>query len=115
MASRKLNFTSSDGVSFEVDVIVALQWRIIKRMLELSVPDGDIPLPKVTGEILQMVIEYSKKHVESSKSKDQGADEDLKAWDAEFVNVDESTLFDLMMVRFSPSFLFSVLDFLYFN
>ena len=102
MASKKLNFMSSDGVAFEVEEIVALQWLIIEKMLELVVPDGAIPLPGVTGEILSKVIEYCKKHVESSNSEDKSAADYLKSWDAEFLKIQEATLFDLVRVRFFP-------------
>ncbi|KAI6671532.1 hypothetical protein NL676_006417 [Syzygium grande] len=55
------------------------------------------PLPNVTSRILAKVIEYCKKHVESAKSEDRTTEEDLKAWDAEFVKVDQATLFDLIL------------------
>lgn len=97
---------SSDGVTFEVDDIVALELQTIKHMIEDGFSDGAIPLPNVTSGILAMVIEYCKMHVESSKSEDRSADDNLKAWDAEFVKVDVATLFHLIMVRFFPSFLF---------
>ena len=106
MAPRKVNLMSSDGVTFEVDDIVALELQTIKHMIEDGFSDGAIPLPNVTSGILAMVIEYCKMHVESSKSEDRSADDNLKAWDAEFVKVDVATLFHLIMVRFFPSFLF---------
>ena len=106
MASRKVNLMSSDGVTFEVDDTVALELQTIKHMIEDGFSDGAIPLPNVTSGILAMVIEYCKMHVESSKSEDRSADDNLKAWDAEFVKVDVATLFHLIMVRFFPSFLF---------
>ncbi|RVX16572.1 SKP1-like protein 1A [Vitis vinifera] len=97
MASRKVNLMSSDGVTFEVDDIVALELQTIKHMIEDGFSDGAIPLPNVTSGILAMVIEYCKMHVESSKSEDRSADDNLKAWDAEFVKVDVATLFHLIM------------------
>ncbi|KAJ6392331.1 hypothetical protein OIU77_026145 [Salix suchowensis] len=47
------------------------------------------------GEAFE-VTEYCKKHVESPKSDDRpsSADDDLKSWDAEFVKVDQATLYD---------------------
>ena len=48
------------------------------------------------------VIEYSKFHVEANKKVDDKpakSEDDIKAWDAEFVKVDQSTLFDLILVR----------------
>ncbi|KAM3684851.1 hypothetical protein ACB094_11G075400 [Castanea mollissima] len=48
-----------------------------------------IPLPIIPSNILARVIEYCKKHVSESHG------ESLTAWDAEFVNLDNSTLYDL--------------------
>ncbi|GAB4853163.1 hypothetical protein Ancab_017348 [Ancistrocladus abbreviatus] len=58
-----------------------------------------VTLKSSDGETFEvdLVIEYCKKHVESSKSDDRSVDEDLKQWDAEFVKVDQSTLFDLIL------------------
>ena len=83
-------------------------------MIEDDCADNGIPLPNVTSKILSKVIEYCKKHVDSSASppKSTGAaaavaaddrastaaEDDLKAWDAEFVKVDQATLFDLILV-----------------
>lgn len=105
-SDRKLNLTSSDGETFEVDEAVALQSQTIKNMIEDDCAHGGIPLPNVTGKILAKVVEYCKKHVEAaadSKSEDRpspagAAEEDLKAWDADFVKVDQATLFDLILV-----------------
>jgi S-phase kinase-associated protein 1 len=47
------------------------------------------------------VIEYSKYHVDANKKVDDKpakSEDDIKAWDAEFVKVDQSTLFDLILV-----------------
>ncbi|TXG52015.1 hypothetical protein EZV62_021184 [Acer yangbiense] len=86
--SRKITLKSSDGEAFEVDEAVALESQTIKHMIEDDCADNGIPLPNVTSKILSKVIEYCKKHVESPKSDDRATgavDDDLKAWDAEFV------------------------------
>ncbi|KMZ70333.1 SKP1-like protein 11 [Zostera marina] len=44
-----------------------------------------------------MVIEYCKKHVEYEKSDEDPPAENLKNWDSDFVKVDQSTLFDLIL------------------
>ncbi|KAL9687790.1 hypothetical protein QQ045_032197 [Rhodiola kirilowii] len=98
MSSKKITLKSSDGESFEVDEIVALESQTIKHMIEDDCADSGIPLPNVTSRILAKVIEYCKKHVESVKNETAGAaDDDLKAWDTDFVNVDQATLFDLIL------------------
>ncbi|GMN35846.1 hypothetical protein TIFTF001_005569 [Ficus carica] len=101
MASgRKITLKSSDGETFEVDEAVALESQTIKHMIEDDCADNGIPLPNVTSKILSKVIEYCKKHVEAPKSDDRAssaADDDLKTWDADFVKVDQATLFDLIL------------------
>ncbi|URE41471.1 SKP1-like protein [Musa troglodytarum] len=72
-----------------------MESQTIRHMIEDGCAESGIPLPNVTSRILAKVIEYCNKHVDaSSKSSD---DEDLKAWDAEFVKVDQTTLFDLIL------------------
>ena len=46
------------------------------------------------------MIEYCKKHVDfpkSSENNDRQVDDELKTWDADFVKVDQATLFDLIL------------------
>ncbi|CAL9151753.1 unnamed protein product, partial [Musa hybrid cultivar] len=104
---KTITLKSSDGEVFEVDEAVAMESQTIKHMIEDDCAENGIPLPNVTSKILAKVIEYCKKHVDasaaaSSKSPDDAskiADEELKSWDAEFVKVDQATLFDLILVR----------------
>ncbi|KAG2698294.1 hypothetical protein I3760_07G144700 [Carya illinoinensis] len=77
-SGRKITLKSSDGETFEVDEAVALESQTIKHMIEDDCADNGIPLPNVTSKILSKV-------------------EDLKTWDAEFVRVDQATLFDLIL------------------
>ncbi len=97
-SSRKITLKSSDGEAFDVDEAVALESQTIKHMIEDDCADNGIPLPNVTSKILSKVIEYCKKHVEAPKPEERsGVDEELKAWDADFVKVDQATLFDLIL------------------
>ncbi|XP_074310405.1 SKP1-like protein 1A [Silene latifolia] len=106
--SKKILLKSSDGEDFEVDEIVALESQTIKHMIEDECADNAIPLPNVTAKILSKVIEYCKKHVNAAAAKTADAtttttaaasvgDDELKKWDEEFVKVDQSTLFDLIL------------------
>ncbi|XP_065856033.1 SKP1-like protein 1A [Euphorbia lathyris] len=99
MSSVKIVLRSSDGEAFEVDEVVALESQTIRHMIEDNCADSGIPLPNVTSKILAKVIEYCKKHVETAKSEDRptNADDELKTWDADFVKVDQATLFDLIL------------------
>nr|GMD02518.1 SKP1-like protein 1A [Ipomoea batatas]GMD05019.1 SKP1-like protein 1A [Ipomoea batatas]GMD07031.1 SKP1-like protein 1A [Ipomoea batatas]GMD08604.1 SKP1-like protein 1A [Ipomoea batatas]GMD10996.1 SKP1-like protein 1A [Ipomoea batatas] len=88
---------SADGETFEVMEAVALESQTIKHMIEDDCADTVIPLPNVTSKILAKVIEYCRRHVDAAKSDDKVNEDDLKAFDAEFVKVDQSTLFDLIL------------------
>ena len=96
-SAKKITLKSSDGEAFEVDEAVALESQTIKHMIEDDCADSGIPLPNVTSKILAKVIEYCKKHVEAANPEDKPSEDDLKAWDAEFVKVDQATLFDLIL------------------
>jgi Skp1 family, tetramerisation domain len=71
-----------------------------------------IPLPNVNSKILAKVVEYAKYHVEARKTvtsedkplseKPSKSEEEIKAWDKEFVKVDQGTLFELILVSFQP-------------
>lgn len=102
-SSKMIVLKSSDGETFEVEEVVALESQTIKHMIEDNCADTSIPLPNVTSKILAKVIEYCKRHVEASKSSEveKPSDDDLKNFDADFVKVDQGTLFDLILVRYS--------------
>ncbi|XP_031483448.1 SKP1-like protein 1A [Nymphaea colorata] len=87
---------SSDG---EVEEAVAKESQTIRQMIEDGCADSGIPLPNVANKILAKVIEYCKKHVDAQKTGDDKIqEEELKAWDAEFVKVDQAMLFNLILV-----------------
>ncbi|XP_021866338.2 SKP1-like protein 1A [Spinacia oleracea] len=111
-SSKKVILKSSDNEEFSIDEEVALELETVKHMIEDDCADNAIPLPNVTSKILAKVIEYCKKHVESaaaaaaaaasqsdqsSSSRTVAVDGELKKWDADFVNVDQNTLFDLIL------------------
>eukprot|EP01018_Ginkgo_biloba_P019088 Gb_36146 [translate_table: standard] len=100
---------SSDMETFEVEEEVALESQTIKNMIEDTGTEAPIPLPNVSSRILAKVVEYCKYHVNArsssnsnssssdNKSSPSLADDDIKTWDAEFVKVDQATLFDLIL------------------
>ncbi|KAE8010661.1 hypothetical protein FH972_007012 [Carpinus fangiana] len=98
-SSKKITLKSSDGEVFEVDEAVALESPTIKHMIEEDSADNEIHLPNVRSKILAKVIEYCKKHVEaqSTNPEERTSDDDLRAWDAEFIKVDQDTLFGLFL------------------
>ncbi|KAM4099282.1 hypothetical protein ACJW30_07G145900 [Castanea mollissima] len=88
---KKVTLKSSDGEIFEVEETVAMESQTIKSLIEDDCANNAIPLPNVTSHILSLVIQYCKEHT-SSKS-----NEELKAWDTQFIDVDLNVLFDLIM------------------
>ncbi|KAG6508219.1 SKP1-like protein 1B [Zingiber officinale] len=93
---KKITLLSSDGEAFEVDAAVAMKSQTIKHMVEDNCAEDAIPLPNVTSKILAKVIEYCQKHVDDpAESSDDK--EELKSWSAKFVDVDQPTLFDLLL------------------
>ncbi|KAJ6852085.1 SKP1-like protein 1A [Iris pallida] len=102
-AAKKITLKSCDGEEFEVEQVVAEESQTIRHMIEDGCAENGIPLPNVNSRILSKVIEFCKKHVEhaaassSSKGEDKSADDEIKAWDGDFVKVDQATLFDLIL------------------
>jgi S-phase kinase-associated protein 1 len=102
MATVKLE--SSDKKEFVVPVEFASQSVTIKNMLEDLGSDNDapIPLPNVSAKILEKVITYCKYHHEhptpqSEEKKDEKRTDDIIPWDREFCQVDQATLFELIL------------------
>jgi S-phase kinase-associated protein 1 len=97
---------SSDGEVFEVDVEIAKQSVTIKTMLEDLGMDEDedepVPLPNVNAAILKKVIQWCSFHrddpppPEDDENKEKRTD-DICSWDAEFLKVDQGTLFELIL------------------
>ena len=111
---------------FEVEEDVAFQSLTVKNMSEGSLRatvsvilhrsdgffladtglDAPIPLPNVSSKILAKVIEYCKYHVDAeikAEDKPSKTEEEIKTWDTDFVKVDQSTLFELILVRSSTA------------
>ncbi|CAK9227480.1 unnamed protein product [Sphagnum troendelagicum] len=100
MAEKRVKLKSSDDEMFEVEEAVAFESQAVKNMIEDTGMDHPIPLPNVSSKILAKVIEYCKYHVDNQKSTDDKPatpEDDIKAWDQDFVKVDQATLFDLIL------------------
>ncbi|XP_078182437.1 uncharacterized protein LOC144576062 [Carex rostrata] len=96
-ASKTIKLKSNDGKEFEVSETVAQQSQTICRLIEEASSENSIPLVNVTALILEKVIKYCTKHVDTvdaSKTEKTGKD-----WDKQFVNdIDKAAmLFDLIM------------------
>ncbi|XP_050738997.1 S-phase kinase-associated protein 1 isoform X1 [Eriocheir sinensis] len=104
MPSIKLQ--SSDGDTFDVDVEIAKQSVTIKTMLEDLGMDEDeeevVPLPNVNAAILKKVIQWCTYHKDDPPLPDDDDNkekrtDDISSWDADFLKVDQGTLFELIL------------------
>ncbi|CAG5115734.1 unnamed protein product [Candidula unifasciata] len=97
---------SSDGEIFVVDVEIVKQSVTIRTMLEDLGMDEDedepVPLSNVNSAILKKVIQWCTFHKddppppEDDENKEKRTD-DISSWDAEFLKVDQGTLFELIL------------------
>ncbi|VDP15501.1 unnamed protein product [Soboliphyme baturini] len=106
--SKKVKLQSSDHELFEVEINVIRLSNTIKTMLEdLGVEDEEnesehIPLPNVNAAILKKVIQWCTYHkddsppLEDDDTKEKRSD-DISSWDADFLKVDQGTLFELIL------------------
>ncbi|KAL3844793.1 hypothetical protein ACJIZ3_002196 [Penstemon smallii] len=100
-SSKMIVLQTNDGETFELEEAVAIQSETIKHMIEDNCANAAIPLSIVTSDIMAKVIEYCKRHVEAVTKTGTPAnkkiEDDLKAFDVEFMKVDLKTLFDLIL------------------
>ncbi|CAH4033505.1 unnamed protein product [Pieris brassicae] len=101
-----IKLQSSDTEIFDVDVEIAKCSVTIKTMLEdLGMDDDEeeiVPLPNVNSAILKKVIQWATYHKddpplpEDDENKEKRTD-DISSWDADFLKVDQGTLFELIL------------------
>lgn len=97
---------SSDGRDFEVQSKLAEMSMTVKNMISDIPPEevasSPIPLPNVSGKILEKIIEYCKYHYDNptpptDEKKDERRTDDIIPWDQDFCKVDQATLFELIL------------------
>ena len=100
-----IKLQSSDKEIFEVDVEIAKASATIKTMLDdlgMSEEEEIVPLPVVNSTILKKIITWATYHKddpvvsEEDDTKDKRTD-DISSWDADFLKVDQGTLFELIL------------------
>jgi len=99
-SSTTVALSSSDGQEFQVPKQVAKMSMTLKNMLEDLGEDVEtIPIPNVTGKILDKVIQYCNHHVNDKPAKepDEKRTDDMSPWDANFCKVDQATLFEMIL------------------
>lgn len=102
----KIKLQSADGEIFDVERDVISASTTIKNMMdqiEVGTEDDEpIPLQNVNGSILKRVIQWAQYH-RSDKNETNDDDcrekrsDEIGAWDAEFLKVDQGTLFELLL------------------
>ncbi|KAM2676161.1 hypothetical protein EV1_002854 [Malus domestica] len=92
-----ITLKSSNDEMFKVEEAVAMESQTIKHMVEDGCAGNAIPLPNVTSAILAKVIEYCRKHREDERATAADGEKNVNEWDAEFMKIDQNTLYDLIM------------------
>lgn len=101
-----IKLQSSDGEIFETDVQIAKCSGTIKTMLEDCGMDEEedavVPLPNVNSAILRKVIQWATFHKDDPQPTDDDENkekrtDDISSWDADFLKVDQGTLFELIL------------------
>ena len=97
-----IKLISADERTFDVEREIASMSITIRNMIEDIGDDAAIPLPNVTGKILEKVITYCKYHHEhpsatSDEKRDEKRTDDISPWDYEFCKVDQAVLFELIL------------------
>jgi len=98
-----LKLVSQDEERFSVTRKVALMSELVKTMIENDKEERELPLPNVKGSTLAKVVEYMKYHTETPAKeiekplKSSNMAEVVSQWDAEFVEVEQEMLFELIL------------------
>ena len=106
----KITLKSIDGqVAVEVERTIAEKSKVIREMLEFTqeADEGqeaiisDIPNLQVSGDILTKVVDWIRYHKdeaqESTEEPGTRKRPELSQWDKDFLNVERSVLFDLIL------------------
>jgi len=83
---------SSDNKTFDVEEAVAVQSETLKNMVDDGCANDTIPLPNVSGKILEMVLGWCKKHVDETVTGDE-----LNKYEVDFLDLDQEVLYGLLM------------------
>jgi len=99
----KLKLVSQEEDKIVVSKKVAMMSELVKTMVEGDKEEKEIPLPNVKGTTLTKVVEYMKYHAENPPKeiekplKSANMSEVVPQWDADFVDVDQELLFELIL------------------
>jgi S-phase kinase-associated protein 1 len=106
--SQQIKLQSNEGDIFTVDLKTAKMSNTVKTMLEDlgfddSKKDETVPLPRVSSDILKLIIDWSTHHKDEKVYENNNDDykerriDDIPKWDVDFLKVDQSTLFEIIL------------------
>lgn len=94
---------SNDGKEFKVPLDAIKVSETVRNLMEDAGIEDVIPLPNVTGEVLESVILYCVHHMENptpvseEDKKDEKRTDDITPWDLEFCKVEQDRLFEYLL------------------
>ena len=98
-----IKLISCDNREFTVDKRIAFMSELIKQMCSVSNEfSRELAIPDVTGDILSKVIDFCTYHVDNPLKeierplKSTNMAENVDAWDAAYIDLDDATLFHLV-------------------
>jgi len=98
-----LKLVSQEEEKFTVPKKVAMMSELVKTMAEGDKEENEIPLPNVKANVLNKVVQYMRYHAENPPKeiekplKSANMAEVVSQWDADFVDVDQEMLFELIL------------------
>jgi len=102
-ADEVLKLVSQELEKIAVPKKVAIMSELVKTMAEGDKEEKEIPLPNVKSAVLNKVVAYMKYHVDNPAKeiekplKSANMNEVVSQWDADFVDVDQELLFELIL------------------
>jgi len=103
VGDEMLQLVSTEQEKFQVERKVAIMSELVKTMAEGDQEEKEIPLPNVKAEVLKKVVAYMKYHAENLAKeiekplKSANMNDVVSQWDADFVDVDQELLFELIL------------------
>jgi len=106
--SQQIKLQSNEGDIFNVDLKTAKMSKTVKTMLEDlgfddSKKDETVPLPRVSSDILRLIIDWSTYHKDDKVYENNNDDykerriDDIPKWDIDFLKVDQGILFEIIL------------------
>eukprot|EP01006_Ploeotia_vitrea_P060403 TRINITY_DN75839_c0_g1_i1.p1 TRINITY_DN75839_c0_g1~~TRINITY_DN75839_c0_g1_i1.p1 ORF type:complete len:179 (+),score=92.84 TRINITY_DN75839_c0_g1_i1:257-793(+) len=98
-----LKLMSQENEAFVVSKKIAMMSELVKTMVEGDKDENEIPLPNVKSTVLAKVVDYMRYHCDNPPKniekplKSANMAEVVSQWDADFVDVDQELLFELIL------------------